>query len=257
MLKIEKERCYIVYPSWLEPRSYTWENMGNILADPLFYNKQLAANNPPHRLRELGYPETIPAFSLISGPVGGGIIEVNAPSLNRWLPAHALAYPEGINLTQPDVMSGSDWKHNVSYLENDTYLDKLELGRRRKNYVLTITPEHIEALNDKIYWLFCLKQYKRKKEAPFVRGIINMAAHFELDLLQLIAIPDLITIDFKNKMPADEEYLWFEVESSEYDFGYHFAVLMYISLCLCPIAGSRLLSSHLLANIEGEPHFCF
>lgn len=256
MLKIEKE-CYIVYPSWLEPRSYTWENMGNVLADPLRYNQDLAANSPPEQLRELGFPETIPAFSLISGPAGGGIIEVNAPSLSRWLPAHALGYPEGICLTEPNIMGRSDWKHNVSYLENDTYLDKLELGRRRKNYELTITPEHIEALDDKIYWLFCLKKYKRKKEITFIADVINMANHYKLNLVELTTIPDLITDDFKKNMPDDEEYLWFEAESCQYDFGYHFAVLMYISLCLCPIAGPQLISTHLLAEIEGEPHFCF
>ena len=84
-----------------------------------------------------------------------------------------------------------------------------------------------------------------------------MANHFNLNLLELAAIPDLITSEFKKNMSDDEEYLWFELQSHRYDFGYHFAVLMYTSLCLCPVAGPQLISSHLLANIEGEPHFCF
>jgi hypothetical protein len=256
MLKIEQ--CnYIVYPNWIEPRTYSWGDIPKILEDPLAFDKELAIQFPPEKLEELEYPKHLPSFSIIEGNLGGGIVKIHSSTLRKWLPFFALTYFKGIDLSVPGMMSGADWKGKVSYLENHTYLDTLELGRKRKNYVLPITPEHIEALDEKIYWLFCLKQYKRKKEITFIDDILNMANHFKLNLLELTSIPNLIPDGFRNKMPDDEEYLWFEVKSAQYDFGYHFAVLMYTSLCLCPIAGQHLLSSHLLANIEGEPHFCF
>ena len=251
MLKVEQS-SFIVFPSWLEPKSYSWETVADVLSDPLQYNEELAMNYPLEWRQELGFPDHPPSFSLMPGPLGGGIIEVHAASLSKWLPYYALTFPEGVALTVPGAMIGAAWRGNVSYLENHTAVDTLNFGRKRKNYALIVTPEYVDVLSDSLYWLFMHKGMEAVLEE-----IPAIGEYYKLAFQKLPYTPRSLELEMRARLRDTENCAWFEGKVEGKGFGYHFAVLLYAGLCLCPLMGKRLISCHLLAAIEGRPRFSF
>jgi hypothetical protein len=255
MLSREKKKKYIVFPSWLDP-TYKWEDVPAIISDPLKYNDFTRLNYTEDDLRRFGYSEEILPFELIDGFAGGGIILIHKSPEQRWLPDGALTFDKGVDLIGPAGTAVLDWKCNVAHFENRSDpLWQLELGKKRKNYEMAATPEHIESMPDCVFWLIRFVPTKTGKQMKGLDDVPGWAKHFGLDVRRLEEPPEPVRKETADWFNPDFQRAWFEVKDAGDGFGYNFAVMLYIGLHLCSVSPSRMRCMHLLASIEGKPRF--
>ena len=264
MLTLDKDRQFIVYPSWAN-LPYAWDRLPEILRDP----KKSGFLQAPV-LRQ--YPVPPPRIDYLNGPAGGGIIVVHQTRrsqpadpddaalelpANQWLGTLVLA--SEANLREPNgraLVSEDPFRSLVTYLEPYEYPAEVGLGLRprTKLYLCAATPEHAASAGASIFWLASLERRKRRPSA--LAEIIGWALPFGLRVTELSEIPERLrpeTADWFGSPPAFDD-MWYEVSSDGSSAGFHFAVLVYVALHARSVV-KQLRSMHLVANIEGQPLF--
>jgi len=252
-LQKDNKRRYIVFPSWLQP-VYKWEDLTEIITNPLKYDDNARLNYSLEDFVEMGYPKDIQPFELIKGPIGGGIILVYADPDERWLPGGALTFDKGVDIRISEAME--DEICNVTYLEHCHHPGSLACAQKKmKNYLLHASAEHVESMSDRIFWVFGYKSYKRvNREIRGISDVTDYGKHFGLEVKRLSEVPKPILNETANWLDIkDLTYVWFDVKGGGTGFGLHFAILLYIGYRLCSVGGPRMGYAHLLASIEGEP----
>ncbi|WP_435008644.1 hypothetical protein P12x_005855 [Tundrisphaera lichenicola] len=256
MLRIEPQRRYIVYPSWAEGQMPCgWAVMPDVLADP--ENSGFLDDNDRIFLeanRGL-YPAKVQPSVCLDGPWGGGVIAVQTdPHPQRWLPD--LAIPRIGNTRTPAMMlHPPGFRLPVTYLEpmSDTARGHEFLGRAPRLYPTIMTVEHVEAEADGAYLVVVHKPGK-------LPGLPNLAVGFNgfgLALEGLKEAPRGLEAEiapwFDGKSGLTRA--WFRLQARDEGLGLIFAVTIYVALHLRSVAGNRLISTHLVGNIEGKPNF--
>ena len=180
MLTLDKDRQFIVYPSWAN-LPYAWDRLPEILRDP----KKSGFLQAPV-LRQ--YPVPPPRIDYLNGPAGGGIIVVHQTRrsqpadpdnaalelpANQWLGTLVLA--SEANLRSPMAaprVSEDPFRSLVTYLEPYEYPAEVGLGLRprTKLYLCAATPEHAASAGASIFWLATLE--RRNAGRPLLRRLL-------------------------------------------------------------------------------------
>jgi hypothetical protein len=256
MLYIERRKKYIVFPSWLQP-TYKWEDLPEIISNPLKYDEFHRYNCSVKKQREYSHPEEIQPFELLEGPAGGGIILVYRDSLSRWLPYYALTFDKGVDLSTPELMLEGNWhkNNNVSFLEDTFYSGYwLETGKKRRDYEIGACVEHIESMPDSIFWVVGFEPTKTGREIRSLDDVPAWAEHFGLKVERLLELPGAVKDETDWWLKTlERQFAYFTVKGGGNGFGYHFAVMLYIGFHLRAVAGRRMRTMFLLASIEGKP----
>jgi hypothetical protein len=260
MLTLDKDRQFIVYPSWVN-LPYPWDYLPEILSDP-GKSGFLPANIPR------AFPTPPPQIDYLNGPAGGGIIVVHQP---RHRPAPdidnpALAFPVSqwlgtlvlvseANLRTPNGCGlAGPFASLVTYLEPYEYPEEVQLGLRPrpKLYLCATTPEHVASAGTSIFWLAALE--RRKRRPPALAELPGWASAFGLSVAELEDIPERLrseTAGWFGDPPAFDD-VWYQVSGGGNSVGFHFAVLVYLALHTRSVV-KPLQAMHLVANIEGGP----
>ena len=125
-------------------------------------------------------------------------------------------------------------------------------GKKPKNYVYPISAEHVEAAFGSIYWLLSTRKTKRK--IPGIEEIPVWAFHFDFQARRIEEAPEAILKETEHWRNPDFDYIWFEVKSTSDEYGYNYAVMLYIGLHLAYVGRSRIRTMHLITSIEGKPN---
>ncbi len=255
MLHREPTTTYIVYPSWAR-FSYRWENLWPLLSAPL---RSGYLDPRPEYWRRLGYPEVPQPFKLIDGPAGGGIVRADFAPPDKWMPGLILSHEASIRRPVGYTAEVVQTIENVRYLEpNDGPLAGIPfapsiLKRKAKIYVCGVSAEHVEAAGCSVYWVVGFERAKNSH-----KGISDMpiwAEHFGLKAIRISELPESIRAETASWFvdPA-YDHAWFGIESDNAGVGFHFAVVVYLAYHLRRVAGSRMFSMNLVADIEGKPN---
>jgi len=95
MLKIETNKEYLIFPSWLKI-AYSWEDIPAMIEDPLKYDES-AKWDTKEKLEGYGYYFD-GKVDLLSGPCGGGIMVPHLPEGKRWGLDGALTFDKGADI---------------------------------------------------------------------------------------------------------------------------------------------------------------
>lgn len=267
MLHIEPGKTYTVYPSWAEgqmrailnpDRLYSWKDLPAVLSDPERSGLLETSDFDFLQMEPDTYPRPIQPFTCLDGPWGGGIIVVQRSCGERWLPE--LALKSIADFCYPGIMSWwiSDYCLPVGYLEPlNIPLGRLFGIKPPKLYIPRVTVEHTEQAGDDVYVLLLSKPSKQ-----VLPGLSELPAGFLPFGLELIPVQEAapalqaqIAQWCVNMQEATQH--WFTLTGDAPGIGYLFAVMLYVTFHLRKVAGVRLKSAHLLANIEGKPNYMY
>jgi hypothetical protein len=249
MLLLDKDRQFIVYPSWAK-LPYTWDRLPGLLWNP----KKSGFLTPAYYG---DYPVAPPKIDFLDGPAGGGVIVVNKPPEERWLGglvlvSHAnLRVPGGRALVAVDPFGVL-----VTYVEPYDNPPEVQFGLcpRPKLYVCGATPEHAESAGTSVFWLASLE--KRQRAASNLAEVASWAQAFGLSVTELSHIPAQLQSETSDwfQQPSEFDNVWFQVAGGDHSAGFHFAVLVWVALHARSVV-KRLRAMHLVAQIEGRPLF--
>jgi hypothetical protein len=253
MLRKERKREYFVYPSWAEGQlSYSWEDLPKMMADPFRYDEHLRLNYTKEKMLKYGYPEVTQPYDFFKGPLGGGIIIAHINNDEKWLPACILIKEATLSAPHPMETAGNSEGHNVRYLDlNGAWNWETGEYRKMKNYIIGISAEHIESEPASQYWLLSMKP--GKKEPSAISDIPVWAYHFGIEMERLSEVPQTVLLEISTWLKPDFSYIWFKIRQKSDEYGWHFAVMLYIGLHLAYIGKNRIRTLHMLASIEGKP----
>jgi hypothetical protein len=251
MLRLELDREYIVYPSWIEP-AYEWTQIPDIIANPLKYHPTVRLTYTDEELRKFGYFDAPKPYRMIPGPAGWGIVEVQIKRGERWPHVGSLCFDKGVDMRYPPTSDLANYQPNVSYMEPTVSIGwYFGSGRRRKDYSIPATYEHVETAGEQVYWLFSARP--TRKGLPEILEVPYWAKAFDLKVKLLTEIPKEVLDETLNWRKQDYQFFWFSVEGAGDKLGYYFAAMFYIGLHLSFITKKKVYSAHLLAQIEGKP----
>jgi len=127
------------------------------------------------------------------------------------------------------------------------------VGRRKKLFLCSASPEHVESDSDTAYWVVGYR--KGKGELKSVAELPHLALHFGLTLDELAGVPTSLRVEVAPWF-VDSGYLykWFSVRGGKQSVDYQFAIVLYLALYLRKSAGSRMFCMHLVSAIEGKPN---
>jgi hypothetical protein len=256
MLHKETKRTFIVYPSWAE-LSAKWADLPRLLADPLNSGFLPQKFDPA---RDKGWSQQ--RYELIDGPEGGGIVVRHRDGTRRaWIceliltrEANMLA-PNGMEAT---LMRAPD-ESPVSYLEPMTRGWQFRGVKKPPNFRPGLSYEHADAAGDIIYWVVRFKRARNSSnKVKGLESVPDWARHFGLEAKRLDSgPPDALRAESDSWFPNREfESAWFEVRGDGDSVGFQFAVLVYVGNHLRWVGGPRVISIHLVAQIEGRPSIC-
>jgi hypothetical protein len=260
MLIKENRREYYVYPSWLEGQiSYSWADLPRMMADPYKYDWYLRSVKVSSDECGKGYPKDIQPYELLTGVVGGGIVVAHIAENERWLPLGILHMDA--NLCGPAPMywrdeSGAHELYNAHFLESNgrwAIESFFETGRRppTRTHTIGMSAENVESDPDSLYWVVSMK--RSKSEFKLLPEILVWAYHFDIELHRLGEPPHAVAEETSKWQPPEFDYVWFKVNPKQHQYGYLFAVMMYIGLHLAWVSRKRVRSMHLVGAIEGKP----
>ena len=251
MLHAEPNKHYDVYPSWAE-YLVKWHELPKLLADPLA-SGLLDANDL--RYVENGtLPNAPEPFEMIDGPAGGGVIitTVERPPGLNWCVLSSFAEvpaPMGVNFEVRDNQA------HVAYLEPSRPV-YLALGRRRPKVYdnCAITFDHTEAAGDRVYWF--VDSELGNKQSVVLGEIPRLAAGFGLTAQRLPEPPSALAAETADWGWKDgHSYVWYVVRGGRDGIGFQYAIIVYIGLHLCKVAGRRFKGLHLTAQLETKTRF--
>jgi hypothetical protein len=250
MLRREPDTVYYVYPSWAK-LTYGWEALPGLLWNPL-----RSGYVDPRNVSRAG-PFVSPHIDYYDGPEGGGIIAVELDPDDRWLGASVLRSEANL-CSPPGIRPGpmlDSFGGRVFYIEPMRAMGTVEqFLRTPRVYCCSVTPEHASAAADRVYWLMVFEKGDRS-----LRGLDQMpgwAAAFSAELRVVREPPAELRSETEswvlNPLHAT---LWYQVSGGGECVGWQLAVALWNGLHLRRVAGKRLRSLHVVASIEGEPHF--
>jgi len=259
MLYQETNRNFIVYPSWAQSRA-KWEELPRLFADPLNSGFLPRRWDP----RRSGWPFPVQPYELIGGPEGGGVIVwYGVESRGGWLPS--LIVGSEANMPSPNGM-GSYYleRHDtnpdegrVCYLEPNPPGSEVGIVKKPPNIRPGLSFEHADSAADKLHWVVRFKRSRKPaSELKELSSAPDWALHFGLEARRLTSAPPEALQAETDPWFTDPEYesAWFEVSGGGDGVGYQFAVVVYIGNHLRWVAGPRIESMHLIAQIEGKPN---
>ncbi len=251
MLRLEDNRQYIVFPSWLKV-AYNWEDLPGILSNPLKYDKMGTQTYGINGLKSLGFPEEVQPADLLNGPLGGGIIVPHIRKDERWLPYHVLGFNNGATLTTPRTLLHYDkLQYSVGFLEHCTHPgNAYQHSKKPKNFDCVISAEHVDNTGDKVFWLMTVPQGKM---VPGINELPKWINSFGCILEKIPFENSYLAQETSNWRGDDLSYSCFKVEKGGSGYNFHLAVMLYFGLHFVSLRGNNLLSMHLLAQIEGNP----
>jgi len=249
MLTLDNDREFVVYPSWAK-LPYAWNRLPGLLWNPKksgFLGDGYFSD----------YPMKPPKMDFLDGPAGGGVIVVNKPRDERWLGGLVLVSHANRCIPNGRALVASDpFGLVVTYLEPYEDPPEVQLGLRPrpKLYLCGATPEHAESAGTSIFWLASLE--KRRRARSDLAEVPRWASAFGLSVTVLAGVPEQLRAETTDWFlePAEFDYVWFQVASSDRSAGYHFAVLVYVALHARSVV-KPLRAMHLVADIEGRPLF--
>jgi hypothetical protein len=248
MLRAEPNPRYDIYPSWADYK-IKWHELPKLLADPL--NSGLLDENDLRSIENGILPNVPEPCELIDGPAGGGIVITTVerpPGLNRCVLSRfaEVSAPMGVNFE----VRGN--QAHVAYLEPSRSL-YLALGERRPRVYdgCAISFDHVEVAGDEVYWFVAYES--GKSEISGLDEIPSLAAGFGLSVQRLDQPPNAVateTADWEWK--GDRTYVWYIVDGGRDGIGFQYAIIVYIGLHLCKVAGGRFKGLHLIAQLESK-----
>ena len=155
MLKIETNKKYLIFPSWLKI-AYSWKDIPAMIEDPLKYDES-AKWDTKEKLEGYGY-YFAGRVDLLNGPCGGGIMVPYLPAGKRWGLDGALTFDKGADIRYPfyteDYNQGFYSKLNVDHLEHRAHAGSMyRYDKPPKNPMLYCSTEHTDILTNEVYWL--------------------------------------------------------------------------------------------------------
>lgn len=258
MLTAEPDFNYIVFPSWAtDCYSFHWEDLPRLLSSPL--ESGYLDENDWNSVRSGIMPDRVPPFELIDGPFGGGIIAAQRGETNNWLP-DCILNKEACYHRPAGFGPWSDRVHgkfSVSVLEmrGDAGLRFFGEGRKKpRQYLCAASIEHADAAKDKLFWFVDYKT--RKAELLELDDVPSWAAGWGLSAQRLPEIPAELREETSSWFSAsDRSFCWYRIEGDGDGAARQFAMMLYLALHLRWKAGSRIVSMHLVADVEWRPNF--
>jgi hypothetical protein len=254
MLKIETDRQFLIFPSWLKV-AYSWKEIQQIVENPIKYDKLAQLNYTKEDFERFGYSFDVPV-DILDGPCGGGILVPHLPRGKAWVAQGALTFDKGADIRDLRYLEsyGQEFyykKLNVAHLEHLAHAGSLyRYDKPPKNPKLFCSMEHVDFLTDEVYWLVTGRSPASSEMLHFLPGWAK-AFHIKLELLSGVSLE---LQDFtQNWVPEKQKTVWFKVTSKNQGMGFHFAVLIYFGFHLATTEKRRIKSMHLLADIEGKP----
>jgi hypothetical protein len=192
-------------------------------------------------------------FTLYDGPVGGGIImwqdDLESGRQWKWLPLHVLQ--SEADLLRPNGMTSI----NATFDPQVVYMEPhgTGLGRRPKTFRCLVSTEHMDGAGERVYWALCAKRGPQRLNG--VDDIPGWACAFGMVVTPLPDGPRKLVDDCATwACDPSQEVLWFEVNQGRNSAGRQFAALVYVAYHLRFVAGPRVFSMHLVAEIDGRPN---
>jgi hypothetical protein len=257
MLRKETDRNFLIYPSWAQIPA-KWADLPRLMADPLGSGLLQRHFDP----KEFGYPDVPQEHAFIPGSEGNGIIVLyNDPRVqSKWLAGRVLREAQWLN---PNGMRAFDEAQRepqpfVCYIEPMVGSGWwIGVAKKPIIVVVNLSYEHVEAAGDSVYWLVRYQRTSRGQELKRIADVAGWAANFGITVRRAEQFPEAVQAEaagwFINPECAS---VWFDVFTPDDGIGFNFAVLVYIANHLRWIAGPRVKSMHLLAQIEGRPQIC-
>jgi hypothetical protein len=251
MLHSEPNNHYEIYPSWADYK-VKWHELPRLLADPL--QSGLLDANDLQSVEDGTLPSVPAPFEMIDGPAGGGIMITTLhrpPGLN-WCVRKSFAEisaPMGVNFEV------SDNQAQVAYMQPSRSLS-LGLGERRPKVYdrCAISFDHTESAGDQIYWFAGYET--GKKQLAGLDAVPQLAAGFGLTVQRLPQPPDALAAETADwGWREGDTYDWYIVQGGRDGIGFQYAVIVYIGLHLCKVAGRRFNGLHLTAQLESKTRF--
>ena len=261
MLRAEENLIHYVYPSWAE-LPYRWRDLPSILARPL--ESGYLDSNDLRYMEEGIFSRNAEPIALIDGPEGGGIIvaphkrDPRNPYLvapGCWLGEAVLSNNVDISGLRGTRASAQRLVVKVCYLEprDDPVLRLAGMAKRPKLYVPSASIEHADSAGQDVYWM--VEFLEGKQEIRGLNDVSTWAQHFQYHVERLDGMPTSLREETSSWFSNPSfRFAWFRVQSKDEGAGYQFAVMLYIALHLRKVAGRRMQSMHLVAQVEGRPN---
>ena len=255
MLKIETNKKYLIFPSWLKI-AYLWEDIPAMIEDPLKYDESAKWNYSKEKLEGYGYYFN-GKVDLLNSPCGGGIMVPYLPRGKRWAVNGALTFDKGADIRGLYYLwlynKDFSCKLNVTHLEHRAHAGSMfRYDKPPKNPMLYCSPEHTDVLTDEIYWLITGRS-PGKSDLLYELPYWAKAFGIELKILSKAEAP--LEKFVQSWVPDKLKRIWLKVTSENQGLGFHFAVLEYFAFHLAATEKRKMSSMHLLANIEDNIRF--
>ncbi len=252
MLHKNPRHNYIVYPSW-STYTYRWENLPAIFADLFGVGRRfLAAARDEDYYLDCGYPLDPQPYQLYDGTGGGGIVlwegDVRAGRGWRWMPIVVLG-------SETNIRGASGMEGFQKQFEPLVFVMEPRSGGgfgRPKEYFCPTSLENVDEAGDDVYWVVC--STAREGQIKGLETLFDSARGFGLDLVPADA-PEAVRGEFDRWIPDPELHrIWFKVQGGGTELGYHYASLVYAAYRLKFHARKKLVSMHLVSQIEEKPN---
>jgi hypothetical protein len=235
--------------------------MPRLFADPLNSGFLPRRRFDPRRS---GWAFPVQPYELTSGPEGGGLIVwYGVKSRGGWLPSLIVGseanmpLPNGMSIYYEKRIAANPDVSSVCYVEPISAGHAFGVVKKVPHVNPGSSFEHADSAGDQLYWVARFK--RAKKPTDEIKGLSTVpgwARHFGLEAKRLISGPpaDLQAETAPWFTRSEYDSAWFEVSGDGDGVGFHFAVVVYIGNHLSWIAGPRVESMHLVAQIEGKPN---
>lgn len=254
MLKIETNRKFLIFPSWLNI-AYSWEDIPAMIQDPIKHDNMARLNYTKEDLESFGYSFNV-KVDLLKGPCGGGIMVPHLSPREGWVVDGALTFDKGADICDLRYLEayGREFyekKLNVAHLEHRTHAGSLyRYDKPPKNPMLYCSAEHTDILMDEVYWLITGRS---PGKSDMLYQLPQWSKAFDVNLKILSKVDSTLKEFAYNWVPDKLKKVWLRITSKNQGLGFHLAVLIYFGFHLAATEKRKITSMHLLANIEEKP----
>jgi hypothetical protein len=254
VLFAEPNTDYWIYPSWADYK-VKWGELPPLFADPIGTG---CVDLLDQQYIESGViANTVEPFAMLDGPAGGGIIitPIIKPrglhgSVTNQFAEYSGAHGVGVDSLNRE---GSSHIAHVGYLKP---LRPLYIGERRPKVYdhCNTTFEHADSAADERFWL--VDYVAGKREIAGLDEIPALAAGFGLSARRLAEPPAAVAVEAADWFwEEDHQYVWYQIDRGRDGIGYQFAIVVYVALHMCKVAGRRFDCMHLVAQLETRSRF--
>jgi hypothetical protein len=256
MLKLETEWHYWVWPSWATAFSFGWDEVPRLLADPVGTG---CLDLGELQSLEAGYLVNDPGpLEFFSGAFGNGVIAYQPVQGRAWIGACVFRKEADVSTalgmtTAADLANSVDFR-KVGFLElrGDAGLRFWGEGRKKpREYPTSVTFEHVEAAGEDMYWL--LDRQPGKSSLKGLDTLQQGAAAFGLAVEPVDEVCTEMMNEVRPWFTDLSRMAWFRVSGGRALAGWQLAMMYYCAMHLKMLAGKRMRSMHLVAQIEHHP----